>query len=256
MRKFLLAAIALMLLATSVTLWSTREAASPQEAGTITTQSPPAIGGGFTLTNQHGAPVQESDFRGKLMLVFFGFTNCPDICPVTTKNLSDLMGQLGTQADQVAPVFISVDPERDTPAVMKNYFANFDSRLIGLTGTPEQVKQAASAYKVYYAKAQPEDEQAEQQKEAANEEATPAEEMQQPEEDPQAEAPEQPDHANHAGHGGHEGHAGHAAHGGADYLVDHSGYIYLMDRSGVYVRHFPYDATPAELAAAVKLLLN
>lgn len=110
------------------------------------------VGGDFALTNQNGKVTHASDFHGRIMLVFFGFTRCPDICPVTVGMMSKAMGLLGAQADSVAPIFISVDPERDTPAVLKDYLSNFDKRMVGLTGTPEQIKQITDAYKVYFAK--------------------------------------------------------------------------------------------------------
>jgi protein SCO1/2 len=109
-----------------------------------------AIGGDFTLTDQNGKPVKDADFRGKLMLVFFGFTHCPEICPTTVSTLSKVMTALGDKADKMAPVFISVDPKRDTPKVMKEYLANFDKRIVALTGTPQEVKKAADAYKIYF----------------------------------------------------------------------------------------------------------
>lgn len=108
-----------------------------------------AIGGAFELTDQHGKTVRDTDFKGRIMLVFFGFTHCPDICPITVATLSKLMEMMGSKADQVAPIFITVDPHRDTPQAMKDYLANFDPRLTGLTGSEEKIKQAASAYKAY-----------------------------------------------------------------------------------------------------------
>ena len=112
-------------------------------------QGEAAVGGDFTLTNQAGQPVRQADFHGRVMLVFFGFTHCPDICPVTVATLSKAMEQLGAQADQVAPVFITVDPERDTPQVMKDFLSNFDKHMIpAVTGTPDQTKQVTEAYKV------------------------------------------------------------------------------------------------------------
>ncbi len=111
---------------------------------------PVAIGGAFELTDQNGKTVRDGDLRGKVMLVFFGFTHCPDICPITVGTLSKLMELLGHNAKQVAPVFITVDPARDTEAVLKDYMSNFDKRLIALTGSPAQIKQAADAYKIYF----------------------------------------------------------------------------------------------------------
>lgn len=112
--------------------------------------APIPIGGTFMLTDQNGKTVKDTDFRGKPMLVFFGYTHCPDICPVTVATLSKVMEILGKDADGVAPVFITVDPKRDTPAALKEYLSNFDKRLVGLTGKPKAIQQAADAYKVYF----------------------------------------------------------------------------------------------------------
>ena len=111
-----------------------------------------AIGGPFTMTNQDGKTVTDADFHGKYMLVYFGYTYCPDVCPATLYNITQAMAAIGPLADKVTPVFITVDPARDTPARMKNYVANFDKRMVGLTGTPEQLKTIAKEYRVYYAK--------------------------------------------------------------------------------------------------------
>lgn len=108
------------------------------------------IGGPFTLTDQDGKTRSDSEFRGRLMLVNFGFTNCPDICPLGLQLMTDALETLGKDADKVQPIFITVDPARDTPAVMKDYVAHFSERIVGLTGTPEQVAAAAKAYRVYY----------------------------------------------------------------------------------------------------------
>jgi cytochrome oxidase Cu insertion factor (SCO1/SenC/PrrC family) len=112
------------------------------------------IGGPFTLTNQDGQRMTEQDFRGKYMLVAFGYTSCPDICPAELQAMANAMDQLGAKADQVNPVFVTIDPERDTVAQIANYVKNFHKRFIGLTGTPEEIKQAARAYRVYYARAE------------------------------------------------------------------------------------------------------
>jgi protein SCO1/2 len=112
------------------------------------------IGGSFSLTDQNGKKVTDADFRGKIMLVFFGYTHCPDICPVTVSTLSKTMGLLGDKADAVVPIFITLDPKRDTPAVLKDYLANFDKRMVGLTGSPKDIKKAADAYKVYFSVAE------------------------------------------------------------------------------------------------------
>lgn len=155
-----------------------------------------SIGGPFTLTNQYGKPVHNTDFRGKVMLVFFGFTHCPDICPVSVATLSKTMELLGARSPNVVPVFITVDPKRDTPGAMKEYLANFDKRIVGLTGADAQIKEAADAYKVYFSPT--------------------------------------------------------AHKKGEDYMVSHSGIIYMMGKHGEYVQHFPYDAKPEEIVQAVQ----
>jgi protein SCO1/2 len=109
------------------------------------------VGGPFTLQDGSGKQVTDRDFRGKFMLVYFGYTFCPDVCPTTLNEVADALDRLGPKADRVQPIFITVDPKRDTPVVVKQYVAAFTPRLIGLTGTPEQVAQAAQAYRVYYA---------------------------------------------------------------------------------------------------------
>lgn len=111
-----------------------------------------SIGGPFTLTDQDGRTVSDRDFAGKLMLVYFGFTNCPDICPTGLQTIAIAMDGLAGDAARVQPILISVDPERDTPAVLKEYVQAFHERLIGLTGTPEQIAKVAREYRVYYQK--------------------------------------------------------------------------------------------------------
>ena len=112
------------------------------------------IGGPFTLTDQDGETVTEETYAGKFKLVFFGYTFCPDVCPTTLTDISNVMQELGAKSDQVVPLFVSVDPQRDTPAHLKEYVGFFDQRIQALTGTPEQIKDVAEAYKVYYKKAQ------------------------------------------------------------------------------------------------------
>jgi len=108
----------------------------------------------FALVDHTGRAVTESDFADGWQLVFFGFTYCPDVCPTTLATVSAVLEQLGADADKLAPLFITVDPERDTPKVMADYVAAFDPRIVGLTGSPEQVMQAAKSFRVYYAKAE------------------------------------------------------------------------------------------------------
>jgi cytochrome oxidase Cu insertion factor (SCO1/SenC/PrrC family) len=104
----------------------------------------------FSLTNHNGEPVTEASFAGKWQLVFFGFTHCPDVCPTTLAYMATVLDLLGPQADYVAPLFITVDPSRDTASVMAEYVAAFHPRLIGLTGTEEQVAEAAQNFRTWY----------------------------------------------------------------------------------------------------------
>ena len=112
-----------------------------------------AIGGPFKLTDQNGKLRSDADFRGQYTLVFFGYTNCPDVCPTTLQTLTDAMTDLGPKADKVTPVFITVDPDRDTAKALKDYAANFTPRLVMLTGSPADIAAVAKEYRVYYAKA-------------------------------------------------------------------------------------------------------
>jgi protein SCO1/2 len=111
----------------------------------------PALGAGlhFSLTDSQGRPVTDQTYRGKWMLVYFGYTYCPDVCPAMLQTISDVLDQLGDQAAQIVPIFITVDPERDTPVVIGGYVSLFDQRFIGLTGTPRQVADVEATYRVY-----------------------------------------------------------------------------------------------------------
>jgi protein SCO1/2 len=116
-----------------------------------TANSPITIGGQFTLTAADGAVVTEQTYRGKWLLVFFGFTSCPDTCPTALLDIAAALEKLGPAADKVQPLFITVDPQRDTPVVIGDYTRSFDPRIIGLTGTPEQIAAVAREYGAYYA---------------------------------------------------------------------------------------------------------
>lgn len=159
------------------------------------------IGGPFALTNQDGKRMTDADFRGKYMLVTFGYTACPDVCPAELQTMANAMEQLGAKSDEVTPVFITIDPERDTVPQVGEYVKNFHQRFVGLTGTPEEIKHAARAYRVYYAKAEA--------KESA-----------------------------------------------LGYLMDHSAFIYLMNRQGEYVTHFSYATPPEKIVAAIEKALG
>jgi cytochrome oxidase Cu insertion factor (SCO1/SenC/PrrC family) len=145
------------------------------------------IGGPFKLVDHIGKTRIDAEFRGKLMLVYFGYTTCPDICPTDLIQIGLMLDKLGDAADKIAPLFITVDPERDTTDVLANYVASFHPRLIGLTGTPQAIRAVADSYKAYYAKYTPPD--------------------------------------------------------GAVYLIDHTGFVYLMGPSGEYLGFFPPGTT-------------
>jgi len=110
------------------------------------------VGGPFTLTDHTGKRVTDQDFSGRTMLVFFGFTFCPDVCPSALQVVSAALDKLGPKADRFVPIFISVDPERDTPAQLASYVQSFHPRLVGLTGTPAEIDAAVKAYRVYVKK--------------------------------------------------------------------------------------------------------
>jgi protein SCO1/2 len=155
------------------------------------------VGGAFELTSHKGERVTNKNFAGRYMLVFFGYTYCPDVCPAGLQVMTAALDELGTQADPITPVFITIDPERDTPAVLADYVSHFHPRLVGLTGTAAEIAAAATAYRVYYRKA------------------------------------------------GED----------ADYLMDHSSILYLMDPKGEFVKHFAYGTDASALAEGIKQAL-
>ena len=110
------------------------------------------VGGPFTMVKHTGEPVTEKSFAGKPMLLFFGYTFCPDVCPTELQVMAEALRQLGDRGTDIQPIFVTIDPARDTPAVMAAYVAAFGEQFVGLTGTPEQVKQIAGAYRVFYQK--------------------------------------------------------------------------------------------------------
>ncbi len=149
----------------------------------------------FELVDQDGRAVRGEDLRGKLQLVFFGFTACPDICPTTLTNVTAALEELGADAGALTPMLVTVDPERDTPAVLKEYLTAFDPRILALTGTPAQVAGALASFRVYASKRELED---------------------------------------------------------GDYTMDHSTFVYLMDKSGDYLRHFSASGSVEELVAGIR----
>lgn len=110
------------------------------------------FGGLFALTNHKGEPFTHENLRGRPYAVFFGFTHCPDVCPTALWELSELMKKLGSDADTLAVIFVTVDPERDTPEALANYLTSFDPRIVGLTGTPQEIDAMTKLFRAYYKK--------------------------------------------------------------------------------------------------------
>lgn len=156
------------------------------------------VGGPFRLVDHMGKPRSDADFHGKLVLLYFGFTYCPDLCPTDLASMGVLVDKLGKAGESVQPLFVTLDPERDTAERLASYVTFFHPRLIGLTGDEASIAKAASAYKVYYAKVPTEH----------------------------------------------------------SYTVDHSGYIYLLDRAGRYLGFFPPGTPPEQMADVIRPLLN
>ncbi len=144
-------AIAAALAIVTVVVVGNRPSATRGEIGAT---GQPLVGGDFQLVNQDGRPVDQTMLNGKWSLVFFGFTYCPEFCPTTLAELAAVQQRLGDKADDLQIVFVSIDPERDTPQQLKDYLYSdgFPKGTIGLTGTPDQVAQAAKAYRAYYEK--------------------------------------------------------------------------------------------------------
>ncbi len=137
--------------------WLRPQPGMEQRLGGVAVPPGVAIGGPFRLTDHNGQRVTEASYRGRLMLIFFGFTHCPDICPTELQSMAEVLERLGPAAERVAPLFISIDPERDGPEELARYLALFDDRIIGLTGTAEEIASVARAFRVYYAKVHPPD---------------------------------------------------------------------------------------------------
>lgn len=155
------------------------------------------IGGDFELTDQDGKIFNSNQLKGKLSLIYFGFTYCPDVCPTSLQKLSEVITTLDKYRIDVTPVFITIDPERDTSELLKGYLSHFHPRLIGLTGSPEQIKKVADEFKVYYATV-----------------------------------------VNTTGD---------------NYMLDHTSFLYLMDKNGKYMKHFYFSSTPEEIIEYIRV---
>jgi protein SCO1/2 len=167
--------------------------ATQQGGQSVQSSGAALVGGPFSLVGADGKPVTDRDFRGRYMLIFFGFTHCPDICPAELQVIAQALEQLGDKAKKLVPIFITLDPERDTPEAMANYVKSFGPNFVGLTGSPEAISAAAKAYRVAYSKVE-------------NKESV------------------------------------------ADYSVEHSALVYLMDPEGRYVTHFSYGLSADQMA--------
>ena len=158
------------------------------------------VGGPFELIDQNGKTVTQADYAGKLMLVYFGFTFCPDICPTELLIMGQAVDLLGEKGAEVVPIFVTVDPKRDPPTKMKEYVTPFHPRFVGLSGSEAQVSAAAKAYRVYYRYV------------------------------PAKDGAELCD----------------------DYRVDHTSYVYLMDRTGKFVTHFVHGQGAETIAEGIR----
>jgi cytochrome oxidase Cu insertion factor (SCO1/SenC/PrrC family) len=157
------------------------------------------IGGPFALIDHTGKLRTDEDFRGELLLIYFGYSYCPDVCPTDLQQIGLAVDGLGARAEAVQPLFITLDPERDTAVHLAEYVPLFHPRLIGLTGSAEQIRRVALAYKVYYAKYPP---------------------------------------------------------GSSDYVIDHSSFIYLVDKAGKYIGFFPPGTTADRMIEIINLNLS
>ena len=156
------------------------------------------IGGEFMLTDQNGNQFSSEAMKGRLSIVYFGFTYCPDICPTSLQKLTNVIATLEKYQIDVLPIFITVDPARDTPALLKEYLGHFHEKFIGLTGTDAQIREVADLYKVFYAI---------------------------------------------AGDGSE----------GDKYMLDHSSFVYLMDKNGKYMKHFYMNSSPEEIIEYIRV---
>jgi len=204
MKRFALPVLAVVVVVAAVAaavVWRIGDVSSQSTTETQAT-SPGDFDGSFSLTDQYGMRRTDKDFRKKYMLVFFGYTYCPDVCPTTLAIEAEALDKIGPRASRIVPIFISVDPKRDTATKLKAYLSSFDANspsprinFVGLTGTDEEIAQAAKSYRVYY----------------------------------RAHLDGRVD--------------------GAEYSIDHTGDIYLMDPDGKFVAYYSQGILPDELAA-------
>lgn len=192
MKRIVIVWIVCVLAAVALLSWVGRDL-FPEQAG----EGNALIHGAFSLTGGNGETVTEKDFRGKYMLVYFGYTHCPDICPTTLLLIQNVLSHMQPRGRDIQPIFISLDPERDTPKVTAEYASHFGQNMVGLSGTPEQIKAVAENFKVYYSKVEAKD-------------------------------------------------------SALGYMVDHSGFIYLMGPDASYLTHFAHNASERELEEGLR----
>ena len=142
----------LLLVAAMAGGWLWHESETVPGLGRTVTTGSIAVGGPFRLTDQEGKPRASSDFHGKYMLIYFGYSNCPDVCPTTLAVMAQALDKLGGDANRIVPVFITIDPEHDTSAILKQYMAAFGPRFVGLTGNLSQIAAVEKTYRVYVKK--------------------------------------------------------------------------------------------------------
>jgi cytochrome oxidase Cu insertion factor (SCO1/SenC/PrrC family) len=158
------------------------------------------VGGPFSLTDQTGRRRNDTEFRGKLLIIYFGYTYCPDVCPTDLQQIGLAVEHLGDVGSAVQPLFITIDPARDTPEVLAQYVPSFHPRLLGLTGTSDEIAAVAQEFKVVYTKYQPSD--------------------------------------------------------GGPYLIDHTGFVYIVDRSGKYRGFFPPGTPEDRMREMIKTIVG
>lgn len=152
--RLLIAFIVLAVVAVAAGIYFYIQGAATPPTAPATQTGQPLIGGPFTLTSQNGERVSDGQFRGRFMLVYFGYTHCPDVCPMGLETITQALSELPPEAAaRIQPLFITLDPERDTAPVLKDYITSFDPRLIALTGSPAEIEAVTRAYKVYSRKA-------------------------------------------------------------------------------------------------------
>lgn len=188
----------LLLLIAALSIFGLYSALAPSSppSGTSRSTGKALIGGPFEAVDHLGAPITQESLKGHYSLLYFGFTHCPDICPTGLLKIANALNAMGDASEQVTPYFVSVDPERDTPEILAKYVTHFHPRLVGITGSVEQIDAIAKEYKVYFQKME-----------------------------------------------------GDTALG---YLVDHSGFMYLMDPKGEYVAHFAHNASELEIQTGIE----